>query len=75
MKRRDFVIQSLSGIALASCGRSGRNYSLFGTVDKRPLEVWWQNPFYNEERDAVELIFKETEIRTGIKSNITFIKN
>ena len=75
MKRRDFVIQSLSGIALASCSRSGRNYSLFGTVDKRPLEVWWQKPFYNEERDAVELIFKETEIRTGIKSNITFIKN
>jgi len=73
MKRRDFIVQSLSGIALASCGQPGRPYSPLGSSDKRSLEVWWEKPYYPEERDAVELIFKETERRTGIKSNITYI--
>ena len=75
MKRRNFLLKILVGASLASCGQVDRHIFTLSSKDKKPLEVWWEKPFYPEERDVVELIFQQAEKRTGVKANITFIMN
>ena len=75
MKRRNFLLKILVGVSLASCGQLDRHIFTLSSKDKKPLEVWWEKPFYPEERDVVELIFQQAEKRTGVKANITFIMN